>query len=174
MIVPALLLAALLPLAAAADQCLIVGVSDGDTLTARCGQFGAYKQIKVRLQGIDAPERKQPFGAQAKEAMSDLVFGKMAELKCPKIDRYGRLVCSVWVAPASAPGGPQTLDAGLAMLTVGMAWWYRAYAHEQTPQERGQYEFAEQEAKAKKAGLWRDPKPVAPWEWRRQRVESES
>ncbi|MBH2008221.1 MAG: thermonuclease family protein [Xanthomonadaceae bacterium] len=168
-----LLLAALLPLAAAADQCFIVGVSDGDTLTARCGQFGAYKQIKVRLAGIDAPERKQPFGAKAKEAMSELVFGKMAELRCSKVDRYGRSVCSAWVAPASAPDGPQTLDAGLAMLTVGMAWWYRAYAGEQTPQERGQYEFAEFEAKTKKAGQWRDGDAVAPWEWRRQRARSE-
>lgn len=117
-----LLLTALLPLAAAAYQCLVVGVSDGDTLTARCGQPGAYQQIKVRVSGIDAPERKQPFGARAKDAMSGLVFGKMAELQCPKIDRYGRSVCSVRVAPPSAPDGPQTLDAGLAMVTLGMAW----------------------------------------------------
>jgi endonuclease YncB( thermonuclease family) len=149
------LLLALLPLVAAADQ------------TARCGQPGAYEQRKVRLSGIDAPERKQPFGARAKDALSDLTFSKVVDLRCTKTDRYGRSVCSVWVAPASAPDGPQALDAGLAMVTLGMAWWYRAYAREQTPQERGQYEFAEQEARAKKAGLWRDGDAVAPWEWRR-------
>lgn len=53
------------------------------------------------------------------------------------------------------------------MVTVGMAWWYRSYAKEQSSQERGQYEFAEQEAKARKAGLWRDPEPIAPWAWRK-------
>ena len=66
------------------------------------------------------------------------------------------------VAPASSPRGPRTLDAGLAMVTVGMAWWYRAYSREQTAQERGQYEFSDAEAKAKRAGLWRDAEPVPP------------
>ncbi len=55
------------------------------------------------------------------------------------------------------------------MVTQGMAWWYRYYSNEQSAQERGQYEFAEQEAKAKRAGLWADSDPVAPWDWRAQR-----
>ena len=141
---------------AATLPCLVVGVSDGDTITARCGQPGEYQQVKVRLGGIDAPESQQPFGARAKQALSDITFGKTAELRCNKIDRHKRHVCSVWVAPASTPDGPRTIDAGMAMLTQGMAWWYRAYAREQSPQERGQYEFAEQEAKAKRVGLWAD------------------
>ena len=151
---------------AAALLCLVVGISDGDTLTARCptqDRAHPYQQIKVRLQGIDAPERKQPFGNRARETLSDLVYMKEAELRCSKMDRYKRHICSVWVAPASAPKYPRNLDAGLAMVTVGMAWWYRSYAKEQPSQERGQYEFAEQEAKARKAGLWRDPEPIAPW-----------
>jgi len=65
------------------------------------------------------------------------------------------------------PTAPWTLDAGLAMVTQGMAWWYRAYAPEQTPEARGQYEFAEAEAKARRVGLWSDREPVAPWEWRK-------
>jgi len=152
---------------AAPRTCLVVGVTDGDTLTARCGAAGAYEQLKVRFDGIDAPERRQPFGGRAKEALSNLVFDKEVELDCAKTDRYGRNVCNVKVAPASAPHGPKTLDAGLAMITLGMAWWYRSYAHEQSPQARGQYEFAEAEAKARKIGLWRDARPVPPWEWRR-------
>ena len=56
------------------------------------------------------------------------------------------------------------------MVTVGMAWWYRACAKEQTPQERGQYEFAEAEAKAKRVGLWREADPVPPWEWRKAQL----
>ncbi len=81
-------------------------------------------------------------------------------------DRYGRKVCSVWVAPVSAPTGPPTLDAGLAMVRLGMAWWYRAYAREQRPEARGQYESAEHEARAKRVGLWHDPDPMTPWDWR--------
>lgn len=123
----------------------------------------------MRFNGIDAPEKRQPFGERAKQAMSDLVYMKTVELDCRKTDRYGRSVCRVHVAPASAPRGPATLDAGLAMITLGLAWWYRDYAREQTPQERGQYEFAEQEARAKGAGLWVDKRAMAPWEWRRER-----
>lgn len=121
----------------------------------------------MRLGGIDAPEERQPFGARSRQALSDLTFGQMAELRCNKIDRYKRHVCAVWVAPSSAPEGPRTLDAGHALLTLGLAWWYRAYAREQSAQERGQYAFSEQEAKAKGVGLWADPAPVPPWEWRK-------
>lgn len=152
---------------AASRTCLVVGVSDGDTLKARCGTRDRYEVVRVRLNGIDAPERKQPYGERAKQAMSRLVYMKEAEFDFIKSDRYGRSVCKVRVAPASAPRGPKTLDAGLAMLTVGMAWWYRAYAREQTPQERAQYEFATSEAKARHVGLWRDAAPVAPWDWRK-------
>ena len=121
-----------LPLLVAAETrtCLVVGVSDGDTLTARCGASGSYEQINVRFNGIDAPEKKQPFGQRAKEALSNLVFMKDADLDCPKTDRYGRSVCKVMVAPESASHGTKSLDAGLAMVTLGMAWWYRAYARE--------------------------------------------
>lgn len=161
---------------AVALLCLIVGISDGDTLTARCLTEDAahpYQQVKVRLAGIDAPEKAQPYGARAKQALSDIAYMKQARLECVKTDRYRRQVCNVWVAPASAPDGPQTLDAGLAMVTQGMAWWYRAYSREQTPQARGQYEFAEQEARAKRAGLWVDPEPAPPWEWRKLKKEQQ-
>jgi len=56
----------------------------------------------------------------------------------------------------------------LEQIRAGRAWWYRAYAAEQTPEDRERYELAEREAKATKAGLWRDPNPVPPWEWRRR------
>lgn len=160
----------LISLASHADprsNCFVVGVTDGDTITARCGDRNAYELMRVRLHAIDAPEKRQAFGRPAKQALSDLVFGKQATLACIDIDRYGRSVCKVMVAPASAADGPRTLDAGLAMLTLGMAWWYRSYAREQSPQEQGQYAFAEREARARHAGLWRDPEAVEPWVWRR-------
>lgn len=100
---------------AATLLCLVVGISDGDTLTARCGEPGAYEQVKVRLQSIDAPEKKLPFGERARQALAELTFQKEAELRCNKLDRYKRHVCSVWVSPDEAPGPAKTLDAGLAM-----------------------------------------------------------
>ncbi len=146
--------------------CLVIGVSDGDTLRARCGEADNGSDITVRLAGIDAPEYLQDHGKQAYRALRRLTLGKTARLHCHKIDAYQRSVCSVWIAPDSAPGGPLTLDAGHAMLTLGMAWWYRAYAHEQTPQERGQYAFSQEEARLRGAGLWADPQPMPPWQWR--------
>lgn len=119
------------------------------------------------------PERKQPFGERARQALAELTFQKEAELRCNKTDRYKRQVCSVWVTPASAPNGQRILDAGLAMVTQGMAWWYRAHSREQSPQERGQYEFTEREAAAHKVGLWRDSSPIAPWDWRKNAREAQ-
>ena len=121
----------------------------------------------MRLSGIDAPEKRQPYGERARQALSALTFQRWARLDCSKTDRYGRSVCGVWVAPATAPDGPKTLDAGLAMVTQGLAWWYRAYASEQSHEARGQYEYAEQDARAKRAGLWREAQVTAPWDWRR-------
>ena len=64
---------------------------------------------------------------------------------------------------------PKTLDAGLAQITVGLAWHYKQYAKEQAPEDRERYAFAEDEAKAKHAGLWQDKNPIPPWEWRHQK-----
>lgn len=139
--------------------CLTVGVSDGDTIKARCGEPGAYEEVKVRIGGIDAPEKRQPFGQRAKEAMSDLVYMKSVKLDCFKLDRYGRHVCMV----STDAGG----DVGLAMVRAGMAWWYRDYAREQTAAARGKYERAEAEASGAKRGLWMEATPEAPWAWRR-------
>ncbi|HPL68527.1 MAG TPA: thermonuclease family protein, partial [Smithellaceae bacterium] len=65
------------------------------------------------------------------------------------------------------PACPKTLDVGLAQLTVGLAWWYQKYAKEQSPEDAGQYEFAEHEARAKHVGLWADGHPIPPWDWRK-------
>jgi len=89
-----------------------------------------------------------------------------------KRDRYKRIVGKVWVQPESCPTCPMTLDAGHAQITVGLAWWYQKYASEQSPQDRGAYEFSEQEARAKRVGVWSEPDPVPPWEWRKAKREN--
>jgi endonuclease YncB( thermonuclease family) len=144
----------------------VVGVADGDTITVLDAD---QTQHKIRVAGIDAPEKEQAFGQRSKASMSDLVFGKDVVVKSNKRDRYGRLVGKVLVAvPYCAVSTcPKTLDAGLAQITAGMAWWYRQYAREQSAEDASTYEVAEQAARDRRVGLWRDAHPVAPWDWRR-------
>lgn len=149
----------------------IVGVTDGDTITL----LDASKtQHRIRLSGIDAPERGQPGGHRSKDSLSALVYEQPVRIEWHKRDRYDRIVGNVWVASPDAPcrgkaDCPMTLDAGLAQITAGRAWWFRKYAGEQTPDDRARYESAEQEARARKDGLWRDGSAVPPWEWRAAR-----
>jgi endonuclease YncB( thermonuclease family) len=131
-----------------------VKIADGDTLTVLTAD---NQQHRIRLAGIDAPERKQPFGNRSRQNLSKLAYGKQAQADCPKHDRYGRWVCKVYV------GGQ---DVGLRQIYDGLAWWYRPYAHEQSPEDRQRYEFEEREARLRKWGLWGDPSSVPPWEWR--------
>jgi endonuclease YncB( thermonuclease family) len=112
------------------------------------------RQHKIRLDGIDAPESNQDFGARAKQSLSDLVFGRVVTVASSKKDRYGRTV------------GKATLNASdinLAQLNRGMAWFYRAYSRELSRDDAVAYERAENDAKAGKRGLWADPSPTPPW-----------
>ena len=143
----------------------VVTVADGDTVTV----IDEHQQKhRVRLQGIDAPEKAQPFGRKSKDNLSRLVLNKPVRVEWDHRDRYDRILGKIWVQPQSCPSCPLTLDAGHAQLTVGLAWWYQAYADQQSAQDRGAYEFSEQEARAKRAGLWSQPNPVPPWEWRQR------
>ena len=154
----ALVLGAVLSTSAAAASWTlegrVVGVSDGDTITVL---DDAKTQHKIRLSGIDAPEKGQAFGERSKQNLSALVFQKHVEARCHKKDRYGREVCAVYVS---------LRDVGLEQIRAGMAWWYREYAKEQTLQEREDYAREEKVAKASRVGLWRDATPVPPWQWR--------
>lgn len=80
----------------------------------------------------------------------------------------------MWVQPGDCPRCGKTLDVGLAQISVGLAWWYKRYADEQSAEDRGRYESEEQEARLRKRGLWADAKPVPPWEWRGKRSLSEA
>lgn len=161
-----LLFLLLLPLATHADTLTgtVVSVADGDTITVLDAN---REQHEIRFSGIDAPEKAQPFGQRSKENLSRLVFSKDVRVEWEKRDKYQRIVGKVWVQPADCPTCPKTPDAGLAQITVGLAWWYQKYAKEQSPEDAGRYEFAEHEAKAKHAGLWSDPHPVPPRDWRK-------
>jgi endonuclease YncB( thermonuclease family) len=143
----------------------VVGVADEDTVTIL---EASYQQHKIRLFGIDAPEKAQPFGERSKQSLSRMVFGKDVRVEWEKRDRYGRIVGKVWVQPSDCPSCPMTLNAGQAQLAAGLAWWYRKYAKEQTPEDRARYEFEENEARARHIGLWHDHEPTPPWDWRKE------
>ena len=153
----------------------MVRVIDGDSVLVLDRD---HVQHRVRLAGIDVPERGQPFGERSKQSLARLVAGNAVKIRWHKRDRYGRLVGQVWVASPDAgcqgagcqgAGCPKTLDAGFAQLTVGLAWHFKKYAQEQSEEDRERYAFAEAEARARRVGLWRDRAPVAPWEWRKGR-----
>jgi len=137
----------------------VVGVADGDTITV----LDADKiQHKIRLAGIDAPEKKQAFGKRSKESLSDMVFGKTVNVETEKRDRYGRQIGKVLV---------NGQDVNVVQVERGMAWFYRQYQREQSPNDRKLYEAAEDAAKAGKRGLWRDADPVAPWDFRHNKTK---
>jgi endonuclease YncB( thermonuclease family) len=127
----------------------VVGVSDGDTIRAmRRGH-----ETKIRLFGIDCPERDQPFGDKARRFTAKMVFRKMVEVQEVEKDSYGRTVA--WV---SVDGKSLNKE----LLRAGLAWWYRYYAEDEQELER-----LESEARGNKIGLWSRPNPVPPWAFRR-------
>lgn len=133
----------------------VVSIADGDTLTLL---DSARQQHKIRVSGIDAPEKVQAFGQRSRSNLGALAFDREASAECRKTDRYGCSICVVRV---------NGKDVGLEQIRAGMAWWYRQYAKDQTAQEREDYEQADFEAKSHRVGLWADKNPVEPWNWRR-------
>ena len=128
----------------------VVKIADGDTLTLLVDN----EQHRIRLSDIDTPERKQPFGARAKQALSELAFGKQARVVKVTVDRYGRIVGRVYVGD---------LNVNLELVAQGFAWVYRKYSDD------AELLKFEAEAKRKGLGLWANPNPIPPWEWRRGR-----
>jgi endonuclease YncB( thermonuclease family) len=130
----------------------VVGLTDGDTFDIlRDG-----KSVRVRLYGIDTPESKQAFGTRARQFSSDLVFRQTVTVTVRDTDQYGRPVVDVRV--------PDGRNLNEELVRTGMAWWYRAYAPNET-------NLAQLEAQAREAnrGLWADLEPIPPWQWRKKR-----
>lgn len=143
----------------------VIAVTDGDTIKVLDANNTSHK---IRLNGIDAPEKSQPFGNASRKKLESMVAGKQVLVRSTKYDRYGRVLGNVWVQPADCPQCGKTLYVNHAQVLAGMAWWYRYYADDQSEEDRGRFASAEQEAMARKWGLWADPDPVPPWVWRRR------
>ncbi len=133
----------------------VVGVIDGDTIDVL---DASNTKHRIRLSGIDAPERRQAFGQKSKESLSDLVFARQVEVVTHKKDRYGRRVGKVLL---------NGLDANLEQIRLGMAWFYRQYERELSPEDRELYDLGERDAKRGRFGLWIDADPMPPGDFRK-------
>ena len=128
----------------------VVGVSDGDTFTIL---ISGNRQVKIRLHGVDCPEKSQDFGTKAKDFTSATIFAKSIKVQSKGKDRYGRTIGIAQLANGS------TLNE--ALLKAGLAWHYKQYDKSE------KYAKLEQQARIAKAGLWSHSKPQAPWEFRK-------
>jgi endonuclease YncB( thermonuclease family) len=127
----------------------VVRIADGDTLTALSAE---NRQLKCRLYGIDAPEKRQAFGQASKLSLAQLAFGRSAQIDVVGRDRYGRAICRIAV---------NGVDVNREQIVRGMAWMYREYADDRS------YSEAEGVAQARRAGIWIEARPVPPWAFRR-------
>lgn len=136
----------------------MVRVSDGDTITVLDAN---RMQHKIRLAGIDAPEKRQAFGNVSKQNLARLVLQKEVTVEYDKRDRHGRVVGKVFV---------EGNDICIRQIEDGLAWHFKKYEEEQPAVDRVRYKSAESTARAASVGLWRDPHPVPPWEFRKRQV----
>ena len=148
----------------------VVKVADGDTVTI---VDDSGKKHRIRLTGIDAPEKDQPYGDASTQSLMELVSSKVVTIEYDKRDRYKRIVGKVLVDPPGevfcmALDCVKKIDAGLEQIKAGLAWHYKYYQMEQSEEDRRHYSEAELEARNKQIGLWKGEEPMAPWEWRRK------
>lgn len=134
----------------------VVGLAGGDTLKIRDDR---HVQHTVRLAGVDAPEKFQTYGQRAEDSLRELVFQRYVTVDIPR--------------KGGSPGLGKVLlqgrDMNLEQLKRGAVWYDKNRAQDLTPEEREAYAAAEADARAQRVGLWRDAKPVPPWEYRRGR-----
>ena len=134
----------------------VVRIADGDTVTLL---DSSNAQHRIRLQGIDAPESHQDFGAQSKKSLSDMIFDRQVTAACDKTDQYGRQVCKIVF---------DGKDINLEQVKAGMAWHYKEYEREQSVTDQQLYARAEDDARNARRGLWTDANPIEPSEFRRE------
>jgi endonuclease YncB( thermonuclease family) len=148
------LLAALVPAASTAAEefvGMVIGTADGDTITVLHNR----RPERIRLSGIDAPEKGQPFGERARQFTARLPSGHEVTVRVTGRDRYGRFLAEVLL--------PDGRSLNQELVRAGYAWWYRRYANDVALEE------LEAQARLTHVGLWADPHPVPPWEWRNDR-----
>ncbi len=134
----------------------VIGVTDGDTVKVLSNET---VEVRIRLYGIDAPERRQDFGARSKQYLAGLVAGKDVRVEPFDTDRYGRTVALIFADGKCA---------NEAMIRAGMAWVYGQYC---TADFCTEWKRLEAEARSNRAGLWTASTQQAPWDFRHAQAE---
>lgn len=131
-------------------QAKVVGIKDGDTFKVLYNN----SEITIRLNHIDCPEKKQPYGKKAKSKASDLCFGKIVKIVSNgKKDRYKRLIAEVYF---------NNININKELVKNGLAWHFKKYSSDV------EYAKIERQARKSKVGLWQEKNPIAPWDWRKK------
>ena len=133
----------------------VIKVADGDTVTVL---DAGNKQHRVRLTGIDAPERHQAYGSKSTESLVGLVYLKKVTVQSSGTDRYKRVLGKILL---------DGLDVNLEQVKRGLAWHYKHYERDQSPEDRVSYSYAETQARQGRTGLWGGDSQIPPWEYRR-------
>jgi endonuclease YncB( thermonuclease family) len=129
----------------------VVAISDGDTFRLLTND---KKTVRIRMHGIDAPEKGQDFGTRSREVLSELIFSKDVRIEQKSKDRYGRIVAIVYT---------NGLNVNEEMLRRGMVWHYKEY------DKNPDWAKLEQWARSKKMGLWQQYRPTPPWQFRKEK-----
>ena len=129
----------------------VIRVLDGDTIELLTAQ---RESIRIRLNAIDAPEKSQAYGQRSRKYLDDMVHGRNVRVQYTSKDRYGRVLGDIYV-------GEELIN--LKMVEAGLAWHYVMFAKDHTAMAK-----AEVEARTARRGLWQEPHPIPPWEYRKQ------
>lgn len=138
----------------------VIKVTDGDTVNVLTSDNETHR---IRLSGIDAPEKKQAFGNKSKQALTDDIDGKTVTVEYNKLDKYQRIVGKIML---------DGKDVNLRQIQRGLAWHYKKYEKEQDVEDRSIYANAEFVAQRDKLGLWADTNPTPPWDFRKQKHDA--
>lgn len=132
----------------------VIKIVDGDTYDLLLADNAT---LRIRMEGIDAPERGMPYYKVSKDYLGSLCFLQMVRIEQESKDRYGRTVAKTYLLNGS--------ELGLLMIKAGYAWHFKRYSSD------NQLANAEIEARRSKTGLWADESPVAPWDWRKNKKQ---
>lgn len=133
----------------------VTDIASGDTITILDASGVEYK---IRLSGIDAPEKQQPFGQESKKSLADLVYGKEVTVNWIKRDYHKRVVGKVML---------NKMDVNLEQVKRGMAWVFKHFVNDPYSQDQADYVDAQEQAEERRLGLWTQRDPIPPWEFRR-------
>lgn len=143
----------------------VVRILDGDTIEVKTlpdNMPVTEIPVRVRLNGIDAPEKQQPYGQRSKQFLADMIGGKWVTMAIDGHDRYNRSLGDVFIKQCLPKC--ETVSVNAAMVKAGMAWAYRYHDVAVNPHMAA----LEATARSESLGLWRDKTPVEPWKWRRE------